>query len=66
VASTYGWVKIVIFSMVNQAHPSYSNSIGNGIGIGMVWYGIGIGIGMVLVWYGIGIGIGIGMVLVCI
>jgi hypothetical protein len=25
VASAYGWVTIVIFSMVKQAHPLYSN-----------------------------------------
>jgi hypothetical protein len=27
VASAYGWVTIVILSMVKQAHPSYSNTI---------------------------------------
>jgi hypothetical protein len=26
VASAYGWVTIVILSMVKRAHPSYSNS----------------------------------------
>jgi hypothetical protein len=26
VASAYGWVTIVIFSMVKRAHPLYSNS----------------------------------------
>jgi hypothetical protein len=26
VASAYGWVTIVILSMVKQAHPSYSNT----------------------------------------